>query len=261
MTTDRSASQTWDPQSYMAHAAYVPAYGEEVLALLDPKEGERVLDLGCGEGVLTEKIAAVGAEVTGVDASAPQVDAARARGLDAHVMGGEALDFGETLKPGSFDAVFSNAALHWIPNAEAVVRGVARALKPGGRFVGEFGGDGNVATISDAILAALEKRGIDGHLYWPWFFPTADAYRALLQQHGFKIEACGLIPRPTPLPTGLDGWLDTFAVSFLDALPEDARAGFKDEVAEALAPKLRGADGAWQADYVRLRFWAVKERG
>ena len=126
-----------------------------VVDLLAPRPGERILDLGCGDGALTEKLAAAGCDVVGADASAELVKAARARGLDARLMNGEALDF-----DGEFDAVFSNAALHWMLRPDAVIDGVYRALKPGGRFVGEFGGAGNVATIASALEAALDRRGL-----------------------------------------------------------------------------------------------------
>ncbi len=147
-----------------------------MLELLDPKPGERILDLGCGDGVLTEKIVAAGAAVVGVDASAEMIDAARRRGLDARVGDGAQLGFAR-----EFDAVFSNAALHWMKrDPDAVIAGVARALKPGGRFAGELGGHGCVAAITVALFAVLARRGASGSLESPWYFPTVADYRARL---------------------------------------------------------------------------------
>jgi trans-aconitate methyltransferase len=250
------AAQSWDPERYARNAAFVAKLGEPLIELLAPVPGERILDLGCGDGVLTEKLAARGVEVLGVDASEEQIAAARRRGLQAQVVDGEALTFDE-----EFDAVFSNAALHWMRRPDVVIDGVWRALKPGGRFVGEFGGKGNVALISEALVAALEHRGIDGRSAIPWYFPSPEEYRERLEQRGFKVETILLIPRPTPLPGDIGGWLETFAESFLQRIEAAERPAFVAEVAEALAPRLRDEHGQWKADYVRLRFLAQKPGG
>ena len=252
--TDRRASQSWEPERYAKNAAFVPELGRPVLELLAPRPGERVLDLGCGDGVLTQRLAAAGATVVGVDASPEQVAAARQLGLDARVMDAAELEF-----ENEFDAVFSNAALHWMRRPRAVIAGVWRALKAGGRFVGEMGGEGNVEAIRSALAEALARRGIDGAALSPWYFPAPAAYRHSLEEAGFTVRSMDLVPRPTALPTGIDGWLETFAESFLSALPEDARPAFLDEVRTELAPRLKDADGGWTADYVRLRFAASKE--
>ncbi|HBZ68323.1 MAG TPA: SAM-dependent methyltransferase, partial [Deltaproteobacteria bacterium] len=183
-----SSAQTWDPERYARNARFVSDLGQPVLELLAPQPGERVLDLGCGDGVLTEKLVALGCSVVGVDASRPQVSAARARGLDAHVMDGQALAFER-----EFDAVFSNAALHWMRDRDAVIRGVGRALRPGGRFVGEFGGHGCVAKIVAAIEATLARRGIDAARLNPWYFPTPDEYAARLAAGGFEVGFIALL--------------------------------------------------------------------
>jgi len=151
------APQDWDPETYAKNARFVANLGLDVLALLAPEPGERVLDLGCGDGALTERLVAAGCSVVGIDSSAAQVTAARARGLDARVGRGESLPF-----EGEFDAVFSNAALHWIRDADAVVKSVYRALKPGGRFVGELGGAGNVGTIRSAQQGYFTIEDRDG---------------------------------------------------------------------------------------------------
>ncbi|MFI5366849.1 MAG: class I SAM-dependent methyltransferase, partial [Candidatus Binatia bacterium] len=157
-----------------------------------------------------------------------------------------------------FDAVFSNAALHWMKNADAVIAGVWRVLKRGGRFVAECGGHGCVATIATALGDALRHRGIDAARVNPWYFPTTEDYRARLEAQGFTVRYIALIPRPTPLPGDITGWLETFAESFTAALPPAERPAFIDEVREALRPHLCDAEGAWTADYVRLRFAADK---
>jgi trans-aconitate methyltransferase len=246
-------SQHWDPERYQRHAGFVPALGAPVLELLAPRPGERILDLGCGDGALTERLAAAGATVVGVDSSAEQVAAARARGLDARVMSGDALIF-----EGGFDAVFSNAALHWMKQADDVIDGVWRALERGGRFVAEMGGAGNVETIVTALIAGLDRRGLDGRAAMPWFFPSPEDYRVRLERRGFRVRTIGLIERPTPLPGSLAGWLETFAESFTQRLPETERVAYIDEIEALLAPKLRNAQGQWSADYVRLRFAADK---
>ena len=248
-----SASQHWDPERYARNARFVADLGAPLLDLLDTHPGQRVLDLGGGDGALTEKIAALGAGVVAVDASAEQIAAARKRGLDAHVADGEALAY-----EAAFDAVFSNAALHWMRDPEAVIDGVWRALRPGGRFVGEFGGGDNVGAIRRALIDALNRRGLDGAAADPWFFPTAEQYRGLLEARGFRVESVALFERPTPLPGELAGWLETFAESFFKQVAPEARNALLQEVVEALRPTLCDAEGRWTADYVRLRFAASK---
>ena len=247
--------QTWDPERYARNARFVSDLGAPLLELLAPRPGERVLDLGCGDGVLTEKLVALGCAVVGVDASAPQVDAARARGLDAHVRDAEAIDF-----EGAFDAVFSNAALHWVRRPERAIDGVWRALVPGGRFVAELGGDGCVAKIRAALAGALARRGLDAAALSPWYFPTAAEYRALLEARGFVVDSIALFPRPTPLPGDIVDWLETFAESFTRALSPGDRPAFLAEVRDALRPELCDGEGRWSADYVRLRFAAHRPR-
>lgn len=247
-----AAGQDWHPERYAQNACFVPALGRAVLDLLAPRRGERVLDLGCGDGVLTEAIAAAGAQVVGVDAGPEMVARARERGLDARVMDGRALDFA-----GEFEAVFSNAALHWMTDHAAVARGVARALVPGGRFVGEFGGHGNVAAIRTALHAVLRHRNVDPLAVDPWTFPTDREWSETLDRAGFRIDRVELFARPTPLPTDMAGWLATFAEPFLNALPGADRETARDEAVELLRPALCDRSGQWIADYMRLRFVAV----
>src|SRR5262245_1879422 len=198
----------------------------------------------------------MGCTVVGVDGSPLQIAAARARGLDAHVMDGERLTF-----TNEFDAVFSNAALHWMKRADDMIAGVFRALRPGGRVVAECGGHGRVATIGSALAAALGRRGIDVARVNPWYFPTPEEYGGRLAAGGFTVRSIALIPRPTPLPGDVIGWLETFAESFTAALPVAERPAFLAEVRDALRPALCDADGRWTADYVRLRFAADRPAG
>ena len=256
MEAPSKPNQDWKADRYAEHAHFVPALGAPVLELLNPQPGERILDLGCGDGVLTEKLVAAGAIVVGVDAAADMIAASKKRGLDARVMEGGKLEFNA-----EFDAVFSNAALHWMKSdRDAVIAGVHRALKPGGRFVGEMGGHGCVAAITIAIIAVLERHGIkDGAATIPWYFPTVDDYRGRLERAGFKVDYIELIPRPTPLPTNMGGWIELFAQPFLNRLPADQRASAVDEVVEVLRPMLCDEQGHWTADYMRLRFAAHRQ--
>lgn len=242
-----SVEQTWAADVYARNARFVADLGAGVLEWLDPQPGERVLDLGCGDGVLTAKIRDAGARVVGADASPALVDAARGLGLDARVMDGEALTFER-----EFDAVFSNAALHWMVRPRAVIDGVRRALRPGGRFVAEFGGHGNVAAIVTALLAVGERYGIEPRIAMPWYFPTTESYGALLEEAGFTVDRIALVPRPTPLPGDIAGWLETFRTPFFNAAGPNAGEAL-DAVTRLLAPSLRDDRGRWTADYVRLR--------
>ena len=247
-------SQTWDPERYARNARFVSDLGARVVDLLTPRAGERILDLGCGDGALTKKLVELGCEVVAVDASAQQIDAAKRLGLYAQVMDGENLRFDN-----EFDAVFSNAALHWMSNnPDGVISGVRRALKPRGRFVAEMGGYGCVAKIRSALVGALNRRGFDGEAASPWYFPTVEDYSERLTRGGFAPTYIALIDRPTLLPGDVTAWLETFAESFTKPLPAADRPGFLAEVQENLRPQLCDAAGKWTADYVRLRFSATK---
>jgi SAM-dependent methyltransferase len=254
MAHPQTHSQTWDPERYARNARFVADLAAPVVELLAPRAGERILDLGCGDGVLTAKLAAMGCDVVGVDASRPQIEAARKLGVDARVMDGENLAFDN-----EFDAVFSNAALHWMRHPDKVIGGVYRALRPKGRFVAEFGGHGCVATIKKALVEALNRRNINGEAAIPWFFPTVEDYSQRLAQGGFATNYIALIPRPTALPGDVTAWLETFAESFTNSLPPADRPAYLAEVQESLRPHLCDAQGHWTADYVRLRFSAKKQ--
>jgi trans-aconitate methyltransferase len=247
------ASNDWNADRYVKNAAFVSNYGSAVAELLGDISGQRLLDIGCGDGRLTQELVGKGATVTGIDSSPSMIEAAKAKGLDAQVMDALEMRFNN-----EFDSIFTNATLHWIPNHPLLASKVFSAIKSGGQFVGEFGGHGNVAAINTAIRAVLEKHGIEWTGKKPVTYPSVQMFKSVLEEAGFEVPYIELIPRPTPLPTGIKGWLETFGSSFLeDAEPEEQRL-MLDEIETLLAPALRDEFGNWTADYIRLRFKAVK---
>jgi SAM-dependent methyltransferase len=246
-------TQTWDPQAYGQNGSFVHGLAGGVLEWLEAQGGERVLDLGCGDGQLTARVALSGAKVVGLDASPQMAAAARSRGIAVDDGSAESLPYTAE----SFDAVFSNAALHWVRDQDAMLAEVRRVLKAGGRFVAEMGGKGNIAAIRVALMAVMSRHGFDGREDNVNYYPTADEYSRRLERHGFKVERIALIPRPTPLAEGgMSGWIRTFRRGVLDTLPEAMRAPVVEEAVALLEPVLRDEEGNWTADYVRLRFIA-----
>ncbi|MGC9291836.1 MAG: class I SAM-dependent methyltransferase [Acidobacteriaceae bacterium] len=243
--------QTWDASAYATHGRFVSDLGANILDWLHPAQGEEVLDIGCGDGALTEKILLCGAQVFGIDSSTQMVEAARKRGVPAEVMDATQMTFQRR-----FDAVFSNAALHWVRDQHALLRGTANALRPKGRFVAEMGGHGNIAAIRVALRAVMAHHHLEHLMAADNYFPTATEYRRLLAAHGFAVEAMELVPRPTPLSSGMAAWLRTFRRGVFDAIPQHLQETILDETVEHLAPALRDREGNWTADYVRLRFRA-----
>jgi SAM-dependent methyltransferase len=252
-----NAASHWSPADYATNAAFVPALGGAALALLAPKSGELIVDLGCGDGALTAQIAEAGARVIGLDASEAMVEAARLRGIDAFVADAQALDLeSQALRFGQFDAAFSNAALHWMLDPDAVASGVFAILRPGGRFVGEMGGEGNVAALRSALRQELGGRGYPVPAEDPQWYPSCEEFVRLYACAGFVEIQAQLIPRPTPLPAGVSGWVKTFRAGMLNAagVPEADRDSVAAAVETRLKPVLQQPDGSWSADYVRLRF-------
>jgi trans-aconitate methyltransferase len=248
-----SELQKWSASMYDSNARFVGDLAKAAVDLLNPQLGERILDIGCGDGYLMQKIASQGAVVTGVDYSPELVAAAQARGLDVQHGNAEAIDFENV-----FDGAFSNAALHWMRRADLVAQNVKRALKHGGRFVGEFAGARNALLIRQAVHAALERRGMNPEEIDPWYLPTAEQYRAVLEGAGLRVTHITLFDRPVVIDYPVAEWIRTFGSPYLTVLEDHARAEFLEEVTRDLRHHLLGADGLWTVDYTRLRFRAEK---
>jgi trans-aconitate methyltransferase len=248
---------SWDAKGYDERFSYVTTYGEALLARLDPRPGERIVDLGCGTGHLTAEIASSRAHVEGLDADPQMLERARTAHPDIAFRQADARTF-TVAQP--VDAIFSNATLHWVPEADQqqVIDAVHRALRPGGRFVAEMGGAGNVAIITRAVLAVRAAHHLPD-LPPPWHFPTPAEQASRLEQAGFRIRSLEHFDRPsalTPRDTTAS-WLQMFGTSFRADVPADQRPTFDREVDRLTADDLRAADGSWHADHVRLRWYAT----
>jgi trans-aconitate methyltransferase len=227
---------------------------EEVFVLLNPRRGERILDAGCGTGQLSARIAGCGAEVVGIDSSEEMVRQARANYPEGDFRLADVTKFSLTER---FDAVFSNAALHWVTEAESAVEHIAAHLKPGGRFAAEFGGKGNVQAILAAMTAVLGRRGYAVHN--PWYFPSVGEYSTILERQGFEVRRAELADRQTPLEDGENGirlWIEMFGKSLISAVPAEELPECLAEFEEAARPSLYD-HGVWSADYRRIRVLAV----
>ncbi|GAA6030727.1 hypothetical protein JCM8097_006291 [Rhodosporidiobolus ruineniae] len=278
---DNGWSKSDQATQYNTNASFVYSakFTNGVVELLAPQPGEHILDLGCGSGdlILSPLLSSVlpSGRILGVDASPSLLSKARSNTSSSSFTPKERAqidwvecdgqELGKLRREGEWDAVFSNAALHWMKrDPEGVVRGVHGLLKPGGRFVGEMGGALNMVGVRSTLHAVLAEYGVDAAVVDPWFFPTPEVYRGLLEKAGFRVEYCELIPRPTPLPTGLRGWLLTFASSFLSALPSSsAQEEVLDKVCKRLECDMKhdvgeGGEAKWTVMYVRLRFKAWK---
>jgi SAM-dependent methyltransferase len=235
---DNLNSMTWEPALYDAVHSYVSDYGRNLVDLLAPKTGERILDLGCGTGTLTHQIAQRAASVVGIDSSPEMVGQARQNypKLDFRLA-----DVRRFIPPEQFDAVFSNAVLHWIQPPGDAIATVRKALKPGGRFIAEFGGKGNITSI-------IEAAGFN-----PWYFPSIGEYSSLLEQNGLVVTNAALFDRPTSLE-GDGGMREWLAMFFKPPLPATDVA----RIESALRPKLY-REGVWYIDYKRLRISALRD--
>jgi trans-aconitate methyltransferase len=237
------STSDWDAADYARVGGFVARLGEAALDLLDPQPGEHILDVGCGDGTLTEKIVARGATVVGIDNSESMVIAAKARGLDARLMDAAQLKFSE-----AFEAAFSNATLHWVLDKERAARAIWFALKAGGRFAGEMGGAGNLAKLREALDDVLVARGFGPPTYAANWYPAPEEFAELYERVGFKDIDARLIERPTELEHGVAAWVTTFRKGWLD------RAGVPDEERPDIAAAVSDRVGTNVADYVRLRF-------
>ena len=247
LTEVAASTSQWDAADYARVGGFVPALGAAALELLDPQPGEAILDVGCGDGTLTQQILERGATVVGIDNSLSMIGAARARGLDARLMDAAQLRFAE-----AFDAVFSNATLHWVLDKERAARAIWFALKPGGRFAGEMGGEDNLASLRRALDDELVAHGYGPPTYAANWYPGVDEFTAVYQIAGFRDIDAELIERPTTLEHGVAAWVLTFRAGWLD------RAGVPHEDRQSIADAVAARVGTDTADYVRLRFMMRK---
>lgn len=243
----------WDAARYQDRHSFVWRFGASLMELLNPQPGERILDVGCGTGQLTAEIARSGASVTGLDNSAEMLAEARKNYPDLAFVLGDAASFHFSE---AFDAVFSNAVLHWVKDAEGAVSSIAQALRTGGRFVAEFGGKGNIASVQAALRAVL---GPSADEQSPWYYPSIGEYAPILERRGFEVGAANLFDRPTPLEgeDGMENWLRMFAGTYLRELPPDRVDDAVSQLVDQLRPTLYH-DGVWTVDYRRLRVQCVR---
>jgi 2-isopropylmalate synthase len=242
----------WNPETYNKHTGFVSALALPVVDLLAPKKDDNILDVGCGDGTLAVEIEDRGAKVIGVDTSAEMIDWAKVKGIEAYVGSVTDLDY-----KNEFDAVFSNATLHWVRDARTAVQNIAKVLKNGGRFVCEFGGEGNVHHLIVAMQELFAYHPEFGTFENPWYFPSVDTYKTLLEEEGFTVTYIEIIPRPTPMED-IGNWLDIFANGVTSHLSVKQYEVFKKEVIEILKNKIYSEKDGWMLDYVRLRLRAVK---
>jgi trans-aconitate methyltransferase len=243
----------WDSARYQDQHSFVWRYGASLLDLLDPQPRERILDIGCGTGQLTAEIARRGAQVVGLDNSSDMLAAARKNFPELTFVPGDAARF---QFPETFDAVFSNAALHWVRDADGAAASIAGALRPGGRFVAEFGGKGNIASVQAALRTVL---GPSADEQSPWFYPSIGEYAGLLERHGLEVRQASLFDRPTPLEgeNGMDHWLRMFVQTYLRQFSPERADGIVRQLVERLRLVLY-RDGVWTVDYRRLRVIAIR---
>jgi trans-aconitate 2-methyltransferase len=259
MNNQRNSKDRWNATLYENKHSFVWQYGTDLIDLLSPRTGEKILDLGCGTGQLTDIIAATGAEVVGIDRSPAMIAKAKENYPDIQFLVADGANFSF---PEPFDAIFSNAALHWIKPPEAAIACIWQALKADGRFIAEFGGKGNVEQIIAAIDLALNKSGcqLQSELN-PWYFPSIGEYATLLEQQGFEVTHANLLARPTKLAggeMGLRNWLEMFASSLLSIVSPSTQIDIMTEIEEQLRSILY-RDGSWVADYKRIRVVATKK--
>jgi trans-aconitate methyltransferase len=247
----------WNATLYDQKHHFVSTYGADLIQLLTLQQGDKILDVGCGTGTLTNEIAQLGALVVGIDQSANMISTASAKypTIPFHVMDATTMSFKQ-----EFDFIFSNATLHWIKNAEKAAQAMYQCLKTGGKLVIEFGGKGNVETITNELIKQIKAHGFNFDSYdFPWYFPSISQYTTLLETVGFEVELAHLYDRPTPLDgeNGLRNWLNMFSPSFFSKMDSAAKESIMEETVLALREKLY-RNGNWIADYRRLRIIAMK---
>jgi SAM-dependent methyltransferase len=224
-----------------------------VIDLLEPKKDEHILDLGCGDGTLAVEMEKLGANVIAADLSKSMVEKTKEKGIKAFVMSATELTF-----ENEFDAIFSNAVLHWVKDANEAIKKISKSLKSNGRFIAEFGGYGNIKYLTEAMQEVFDNHKEFGKFNNPWYFPKDTEYKQLLENNGFNVEYIELIPRPTKIDD-IANWLDIFANGIVSHLTDEQQKQFKQEVRAILKPKIYSEEDGWVADYVRLRLKATKK--
>ncbi len=242
----------WNPKEYNKHTRFVSELALPVVDLLAPECGEKILDVGCGDGTLAVEMQKRGAKVIGIDTSSEMVASCKEKEIEAHLFSVTDLPYKE-----SFDAVFSNATLHWVKDARSAIDNIASSLKSGGRFVAEFGGEGNVDALVSAMEELFDRHDDFGEFNNPWYFPSIKSYKKLLEDEGFEVEYIALIPRPTPM-NDIKNWLDIFTNGVTEGLSQEQREVFISECKERVRPRLYHDRDGWMLDYVRLRVKAIK---
>ena len=245
-------SNSWNATKYNNHADFVSKLALPVVELLAPKKDEYILDIGCGEGSLAVEIQNYGAKVVAVDLSADMVEKTKEKGIEAYVMSATDLHYED-----AFDAVFSNATLHWVLEPRLALKQIYKTLKKDGRVVAEFGAEGNIKHLLTAMQTVFTHHPEFGAFQNPWYFPSVETYKELVQKAGFKVISMESIVRPTKIDD-ISNWLDIFANGIVKHLSSEQQTIFKEEVKEILKPLLYSEKDGWVVDYVRLRFKAVK---
>jgi trans-aconitate methyltransferase len=246
----------WNTQLYNNKHAFVYQYGEAVIELLNPRPYEKILDLGCGTGELTQKIKEAGSLIIGIDSSVEMIEKAR---KEHPLISFEVMDAVDMNYKDEFDAVFSNAVLHWIKEKERVVEKVFQSLRTGGRFVAEFGGKNNVINIVNALGSAFRKRNLPFEKFW--YFPSTAEYAGLLEEKGFRVSMIQHFDRPTELAdntSGIKEWIEMFGSNFFKAVPGEIKKEIIEEAIDTLR-ETNYQNGKWYADYTRLKFVALKQ--
>ncbi|MCR2821270.1 class I SAM-dependent methyltransferase [Lederbergia panacisoli] len=258
MENVKNIKDSWNAHLYDHKHSFVSALGTQLVELLDPRKGEKILDLGCGTGDLAKHLYDRGMDVIGVDKSENMVSLAKSKYPNLHFDVRDATDLNYT---NEFDAVFSNATLHWVKPPDQALHSIYKAIKSGGRFVAEFGGKGNVQFITDEMISLLKDEGYEKNIeQFPWFFPSIGEYSSLMEESGFRVTFAQHFDRPTPLEgdNGLQNWISMFASDMLEGIPENK----KDHIIKNVENKLRETlyhEGKWTADYKRIRVIGIKE--
>lgn len=254
----KTTSDNWNANLYDQKHSFVSKYGSNLIDLLAPKQGEKILDLGCGTGDLAKKLDDVGVNVVGVDKSQNMVAQALSKYPHIHFKVRDAASLGYNRE---FDAVFSNATIHWIKQPEQALNSIYQCLKPGGRFVAEFGGKGNVQIITDEIIQQLKQAGIDYRMeQFPWYYPSIGEYTSLMEEIGFRVIFAEHFDRPTPLDgeNGLRNWIEMFGCQMFAGIDKDKIDGIITKV-ETNLKEILYKNGLWAADYKRIRIIGIKE--